>query len=68
MQDGTYTPLVAPAVHLPGDAKPRATTPALEAFVDYYVENDATIAEEAQFIPLSEDAEATTLEAELAER
>jgi phosphate transport system substrate-binding protein len=50
-QDGTYTPLSRPLfiyVSGAGIAKPQ-----VEAFVEYYLENAAQIAEEAQFVPLT---------------
>jgi phosphate transport system substrate-binding protein len=65
VQDGSYTPLgrplfIYPAITSIGDNE------AFAAFLDYYVENDDTIAEAAQYIPLSDDQK-STLESELAD-
>ena len=56
-QDGTYTPLSRPLFIYPATSK-LTSNPALKSFVDYYVENDAQIAEEALFIPLNEEQSA----------
>ena len=53
-QDGTYTPLSRPLFVYVSN-KSYADKPQVSAFVDWYVENDATVAETAQFIPLSDD-------------
>ncbi|QHY96863.1 Phosphate-binding protein PstS precursor [Streptomyces sp. S4.7] len=58
VQDGTYKPLSRPLF-----IYPKATSldkPEVEAFVEFYVENNADIAEKSQFVPLN-----TTQEAEL---
>ena len=52
-QDGTYIPLSRPLFVYPS-AKSLAQ-PQVKAFFDYYVENDAAIAEAALFIPLNEE-------------
>jgi phosphate transport system substrate-binding protein len=59
-QDGTYTPLARPLFVYVSN-KSYADKPQVAEFVDFYVENDADIAEAAQFIPLS-DEQATELE------
>jgi phosphate transport system substrate-binding protein len=55
-QDGTYTPLSRPLFIYPS-AEAVQSKPQLEAFVEYYVENNQTIAEEALFIPLNSEQE-----------
>ena len=53
VQDGTYSPLGRPLFIYPtADVLTRAEG---LAFVEYYVENAAQIADEAQFIPLNDD-------------
>lgn len=55
-QDGSYTPLSRPLFIYPsvqGLQKPQ-----VKAFFDYYVANDASIAEGALFIPLNEEQKA----------
>jgi phosphate transport system substrate-binding protein len=55
-QDGTYTPLSRPLFIYPsGTAIKQAQ---VNAFVQYYVDNNAQIAEEGLFIPLNADQEA----------
>jgi phosphate transport system substrate-binding protein len=55
-QDGTYAPLSRPLFIYPaGEAM--ESKPEVAAFVEYYVENNQTIAEEALFIPLNSDQE-----------
>jgi phosphate transport system substrate-binding protein len=64
-QDGTYTPLSRPLFIYPSNSA--LDRPEVNAFVTYYVENNATVAEEALFIPLSseQDAELQTKLAEI---
>jgi len=59
-QDGTYTPLARPLfIYVKNESY--SSNPAVKAYVDYYIDNLADIAEEAAFIPLNEsDYEATT--------
>ncbi len=52
-QDGTYTPLSRPLFIYPSVAALKQ--PQVKAFFDYYVANDASIAEGALFIPLNEE-------------
>jgi len=52
--DGTYTPLARP-LFIYVNNKSYADKPQVAAFVDYYVENVAEIAELAKFIPLNEE-------------
>jgi phosphate transport system substrate-binding protein len=53
-QDGSYVPLSRPLfIYVSNQAY--ADKAQVAAFVDFYVDNDADIAETAQFIPLSED-------------
>ena len=61
-QDGSYTPLARPLFVYPS-VKALSSNAAFNAFVDYYVTNDAEIASEALFIPLNDDQRAG-LEAE----
>lgn len=58
--DGSYAPLGRPLFIYVNNAS-YADKPQVKAFVDFYVENDASITEAALFIPLSEEqaAEAT---------
>ena len=65
VQDGSYTPLGRPLFIYPAIAS-ISDNEAFTAFLDFYVENDATIAEAAQYIPLS-DEQKSTLESELAD-
>ncbi len=58
--DGSYTPLARPLFVYVSN-KAYADKPQVAAFMDYYVENNAKIAEVAKFIPLSEE-QATELE------
>ncbi|MEW2630291.1 PstS family phosphate ABC transporter substrate-binding protein [Streptomyces sp. NPDC048389] len=51
VQDGTYTPLGRPLFIYPKASS--LDKPEVEAFVEYYVENSAEIAEKAQFVPLN---------------
>ena len=52
--DGSYTPLSRPLFIYVAN-KSYADKSQVSAFVDYYVENDGSIAEAAQYIPLNED-------------
>ncbi len=62
-QDGTYAPLSRPLFVYP--SKQALARPEVRAFFDYYVANDAAIAEGALFIPLNEEQKAA-LEADYA--
>ena len=53
-QDGTYTPLARP-LFIYVSNKATADKPQVAGFVDFFAQNDATIAEAAQFIPLNEE-------------
>ena len=55
-QDGSYTPLSRPLFIYPSVAALKQ--PQVKAFFDYYVANDAPIAEGALFIPLNEEQNA----------
>ncbi|GAB2469257.1 hypothetical protein GCM10027063_07110 [Promicromonospora xylanilytica] len=63
VQDGTYTPLGRPLFIYVNNAS-YAENEALQTFVDFYLENEASIAEEALFIGLTEE-QATTARTEL---
>jgi len=52
-QDGTYTPLSRPLFIYP--AKASIDKPQVKAFLEFYLANDADIAEAAQFIPLNDE-------------
>ena len=52
--DGSYTPLSRP-LFIYVSKKAAAEKPQVAAFVDYYVSNDAEIAEVAQYIPLNDE-------------
>lgn len=56
-QDGTYTPLARPLFVYPSKASVTENA-AVKAFFDFYVDNDAQIAEEARFIPLNDEQRA----------
>ncbi len=62
-QNGTYTPLSRPLFVYP--SKQALAQPQVKAFFDFYVANDASIAEAALFIPLNEEQRAK-LEADYA--
>lgn len=64
VQDGTYVPLSRGLFIYPS-SKSLGSNTAMQAFLQYYVDNDAAIAEAAQFIPLS-SAQQSTLQAEYA--
>jgi phosphate transport system substrate-binding protein len=61
-QDGTYAPLSRPLFVYVSNAS-YSEKPQVAAFVDFYAANDSTIAETAQFIPLSEEQVATLQQA-----
>jgi phosphate transport system substrate-binding protein len=53
-QDGTYTPLARPLfIYVSNQAA--ADKPQVAGFIDFFAQNDAAIAEAAQFIPLNEE-------------
>ena len=56
-QDGTYTPLSRPLFVYPSNQA--LTKEPVRAFFDFYVENNASIAEGAKFIPLNAEQQAT---------
>ncbi len=58
-QAGEYTPLARPLFIYVNNAKYN-DNPAVAAYVDFYIENLAEIAEVGQFIPLSDDLYAET--------
>ena len=55
-KDGSYTPLARPLFIYPNKAS--LDKPEVKAFLDFYLENDAQVAEAAQYIPLSEEQKA----------
>lgn len=57
VQDGTYKPLGRPLFIYPS-VKSLSANKAVAGFLQYYVNNDATIAKNAQFIPLSSSQQA----------
>ncbi len=57
VQDGSYTPLGRP-LFIYVNNKSYAEKPEVAAFVDFYAQNDARIAEAAQYIPLNEEQSA----------
>jgi phosphate transport system substrate-binding protein len=64
VQDGTYKPLSRPLFIYVSAASLKE--PAVEAFVEYYLENATTLAEQALFVPLTpeqQDEAASELEA-----
>ncbi len=54
VQDGTYKPLGRPLFIYPS-IQALGSNPAFASFLQYFVENDAAIAEAALFIPLNEE-------------
>ena len=52
VQDGTYKPLARPLFVYASVAAMKR--PEVVAFIDYYVDNDGQIAEDAKFVPLNE--------------
>ena len=56
--DGTYTPLARELYMYPSVEKAASNEAAL-AYTQFFVENDAAIAEAAQFIPLNDEQKAT---------
>lgn len=56
-QDGTYTPLARPLFVYPSNQA--LTKEPVRAFFDFYVENSASIADGAKFIPLNAEQQAT---------
>jgi phosphate transport system substrate-binding protein len=58
-RDGSYTPLSRPLFIYP--SKAALQRPEVKAFLDFYLENDADIAEAAQYIPLSDEQKAKAL-------
>lgn len=61
VQDGSYSPLGRPLYIYVNNAK-YTENAALQSFVDFYLENQAPIAEEALFIPLTDEQQATAQE------
>jgi len=56
VQDGSYAPLSRPLfIYVKADSLRR---PEVEAFVEYYLENTATLAEQALFVPLTDEQQA----------
>ena len=53
VQDGSYTPLSRPLFIYPSDKS--LERPEVKAFLDFYVDNDQKIAEQALFVPLTEE-------------
>jgi phosphate transport system substrate-binding protein len=53
VQDGTYKPLSRPLLIYPSQSA--LQTPEVQAFVKFYVDNYDTIAEQAQFVPMTEE-------------
>jgi phosphate transport system substrate-binding protein len=56
-QDGTYTPLARPLFIYPSNAAVEDKQQ-VRTFIDFYAQNDDTIAEAAQFIPLNDEQRA----------
>lgn len=61
VQDGTYTPLGRELYIYVNNAK-YADSPALRAFVDFYLENEAKVADAALFIGLTAEQKTTATE------
>ncbi|MGX1565382.1 PstS family phosphate ABC transporter substrate-binding protein [Streptomyces sp. NPDC055506] len=56
VQNGSYKPLSRPLFIYPKASS--LDKPEVEAFVEYYVQNSAEIAEKAQFVPLNQEQQA----------
>jgi phosphate transport system substrate-binding protein len=54
-QDGSYTPLARPLFVYANNAKLTGENPALAPFMQFYLDNNATIAEAALYIPMNEE-------------
>ena len=61
VQDGSYAPLGRPLFIYVNNAK-YAENPAIQDFVDFYLENEQQIAEEALFIDLTDEQKTTAQE------
>jgi phosphate transport system substrate-binding protein len=61
VQDGSYTPLGRPLFIYPSDKA--LQKPEVLAFVEFYIENQAEIAEQATFIPMNEEQAAKATDA-----
>ena len=61
VQDGSYTPLGRPLFIYPSDKA--LQKPEVLAFVEFYIENQAEIAEQATFIPMNEEQVAKATDA-----
>ena len=61
-QDGTYTPLARPLFIYPSNSAVE-DKPQVSAFIDFYAQNDDSIAETAEFIPLNEEQQSTLADA-----
>jgi phosphate transport system substrate-binding protein len=61
VQDGSYTPLGRPLFIYPSDKA--LQKPEVLAFVEFYIENQADIAEQATFIPMNEEQVAKATDA-----
>ena len=53
MLDGTYKPLGRPLFIYPSDKA--LERPEVQAFLDFYIENSDDIAEQALYVPLSDE-------------
>jgi len=62
IQDGTYTPLSRPLYMYPSSKA--LAEPQVKAFMDYVIDNQATIAEASQIVPMT-DAQLTAAKASL---
>lgn len=62
VQDGSYAPLGRPLFIYVNNAK-YAENPAIQDFVDFYLENEQQIAEEALFIDLTDEQKTTAQDA-----
>ena len=54
-QDGTYAPLARPLFVYVNNGKLAGENPALAPFMQFYLDNNAEIAEAALYIPMSEE-------------
>ena len=60
VQDGSYTPLGRPLFIYPSDKA--LEKPEVLAFVEFYIENQEQITEQATYIPMNEEQAATSQE------
>jgi phosphate transport system substrate-binding protein len=61
VQSGEYTPLSRPLLIYPSDSA--LTRPEVDAFIRYYIDNAETVAQQAQFVPMTASQSAAAVKA-----